>query len=165
VGINGAQDDTNLTAIVTAANRDPRMFDRYSEYLNMLEAQGVTLFNHLSYCGNWSKFGDWGALEYQDQPTNNAPKYAALVEWIAAHPVPAAPIILSPAITTNGAVSFVFTNNHDASFTVLTTTNLAFPMADWTVLGAPAETAPGTYQFSPSITTSESRRFYRVRSP
>jgi hypothetical protein len=141
------------------------MFDRYTEYLNMLEAQGVTLFNNFSYCSEWSKYGSWGALEYQDQPTNNAPKYAALVEWIAAHPVPASPIILTPAITTNGAVSFVFTNNHDASFTVLTTTNLAFPLADWTVLGAPAETAPGTYQFTPSFATNESRRFYRVRSP
>ena len=165
VGIYGAENDTNLTAIVTAANRDPRMFDRYTEYLNMLKAQGVALVNNLAYCGNWSKYGCWGALEYQDQPTNSAPKYEALVEWIAAHPVPAFPIMLTPAVTTNGAAGFVFTNNHDASFTVLTTTNLAFPLADWTVLGAPAETAPGTYQLTPSITTNESQRFYGVRSP
>ena len=165
VGIDAAQGDTNLTAILTAANRDPRMFTLYTQYLDMLKAQGVDLFNNYSYCGNWGNSGNWGALEYQDQPTNDAPKYAALVEWIAAHPVPASPIILTPAITTNGAVSFVFTNNHDASFTVLTTTNLAFSMADWTVLGAPAETAPGTYQITPSLTTNESRRFYRVRSP
>ena len=150
---------------MTAANRDPRMFDRYTECLNMLAAQGVTLFNNLSYCGNWTKYGCWGSLEYQEQPTNTAPKYAALVEWIAAHPVPASPIILAPAITTNGAVSYVFTNNHDASFTVLTTTDLAFPLAEWTVLGAPAETAPGTYQLTPSIRTNESQRFYEVRSP
>jgi hypothetical protein len=165
VGIQDAQNDTNLTAILTAANRDLRMFTLYTQYLDMLKAQGVDLFNHLSYCGNWGKYGNWGALEYVDQPTNSAPKYAALVQWIAAHPVPAAPIVLTPATTTNGAVSFVFTNNHDASFTVLTTTNLAFPLADWTVLGAPAETAPGTYQFTSSITTNESRQFYRVRSP
>ena len=165
VGIQEAQNDTNLTAILTAANRDPRMFTLYTQYLDMLKAQGVDLFNNYSYCGNWGNSGNWGALEYQDQPTNDAPKYAALVEWIAAHPVPASPIILTPAITTNGAVSFVFTNNHDASFTVLTTTNLAFPLADWTVLGAPAETAPGTYQITSSLTTNESRRFYGVRSP
>ncbi|MGA2173574.1 MAG: chitobiase/beta-hexosaminidase C-terminal domain-containing protein [Verrucomicrobiota bacterium] len=157
--------DTNEIAICEAANLDPRMGTLYTEYLDMLKAQGVSLFNHLSYCGNWGGYGEWGSLAYQDQPTNDAPKYEALVEWIAAHPVPAYPIMLTPAITTNGAASFVFTNNHDASFTVLTTTNLACPLAAWTVLGAPAETAPGTYQLTPAITTNESQRFFRVRSP
>jgi hypothetical protein len=86
VGSGGAQNDTNLTAILAAANRDPRMLPLYTRFLDMLNAQGVDFFNNYSYCGNWSQYGSWGSLEFQNQPTNAAPKYAALVQWIAAHP-------------------------------------------------------------------------------
>jgi hypothetical protein len=75
------------------------MLDRYTEYLDMLKAQGVTLFDNYSYCGNWGQFGNWGSLEYQDQPVSQAPKYAALVQWIAANPVGAVPVSLSATYT------------------------------------------------------------------
>ncbi len=123
-GINGAENDTNLTAILTAANRDPRMFDRYTEYLNLLRAQGMSLFENFAYCSAWSKWGSWGSLEYQDQPTNQAPKYAALVQWIAANPAASAPVTLA-AVATNNAIRLTYGpvaggNN----YTVLTNTNL-----------------------------------------
>jgi len=102
LGSDGAaQNDTNVTAICEAANRDPRMGTLYTEYLDMLKAQGVNLFNNFSYCGNWSQYGCFGSLEYQDQPTNAAPKYAALVQWITAPngaPIPTAPTV-SPSST------------------------------------------------------------------
>jgi hypothetical protein len=100
-GTSGAENDTNLTAILTSANRDPRMFDRYTEYLNMLKGQGVKLANNFSYCSSWSKWGSWGSLEYQDEPTNAAPKYAALVQWVAANPAAAAPVTLGAVWTNN----------------------------------------------------------------
>jgi hypothetical protein len=101
VGVNGAENDTNLTAICTSANRDPRMYGLYTQYLNMLQGQGVSLMNNFSYCASWSMWGSWGSLEYQDEPTNAAPKYAALVDWIAANPVPVAPVTLVAAWTNN----------------------------------------------------------------
>ncbi len=97
VGSNGAENDTNLTVILTSANRDPRMYDRYLEYTDMLKAEGVALHAHFSYCGAWSKWGSWGALEYQDQPVANAPKYAALVDWIAENFDTQPPVITCPA--------------------------------------------------------------------
>ncbi len=43
VGLYGAVNDDTLTNILTSANRDQRMYDRYIEYLNMLKANGVDM--------------------------------------------------------------------------------------------------------------------------
>ena len=84
VGSPPANNDPELVELLNSANRDPRMYDRYIEYLDMLEAEGVELLAHFSYCGKWSKWGSWGSLEVQDQPLQDAPKYRALIDWIAA---------------------------------------------------------------------------------
>lgn len=83
VGAAGAENDTTLTAILHTANRDPRMYDRYIEYLDMLEEEGVTLFSNFDYVGQPSKWGSWGVLEAQDQPLEEAHKYRALLDWLA----------------------------------------------------------------------------------
>jgi hypothetical protein len=100
VGAGGAENDNALTAILEGANRDPRMYDRYIEYLDMLKAEGVDLFNHFADCGAWSKWGSWGALEYEDQPIAEAPKHRALIGWIAAN-VPAPPAAPSGVAVTS----------------------------------------------------------------
>ena len=38
-------------------------------------------------------------------------------------------------------------------------------VVNWTVLGGVTEIAPGQYQFTDSQAASDSKRFYRVRSP
>ena len=43
-------------------------------------AEGGGLFVPFSYAGLPNKWGSWGALEYQDQPVEQAPKYRALVD-------------------------------------------------------------------------------------
>ncbi len=82
VGISGAENDDTLTNILTGANRDPRMYGRYLEYLCMLNNEGVDMCGNFSFCGRWSKWGSWAVLEYMDQPIAEAPKYHALVDWI-----------------------------------------------------------------------------------
>jgi hypothetical protein len=84
VGLGGAENDTTLTAILIAANRDPRMYDRYLEYLDMLRDEGVDLFGNFSFIAEPSKWGSWGVLERQDQPLSEAHKYRALIDWMAA---------------------------------------------------------------------------------
>jgi hypothetical protein len=83
VGTSGGENNTTLTALLTSANADPRMYDRYIEYLDMLEAEGVDLFSNFSYIGTWSKWGSWGVLRAQDEPIEVAHKYRALIDWIA----------------------------------------------------------------------------------
>jgi DNA-binding beta-propeller fold protein YncE len=63
-----------------------------------------------------------------------------------------------------GAVQFAFTNTPSASFTVLSTTNLSWPLSQWAVIGTPTEYPPGQYQFT-DIQATTTQRFYIVRSP
>jgi len=81
LGIYGAENDATLTQILTSVNRDPRMYDHYINFLDMLQDEGVSLCAAFSFCSSWGKWGSWGSLEYLDQPIAEAPKYRALVDW------------------------------------------------------------------------------------
>jgi hypothetical protein len=81
VGSLGAENDLTLTGILQAVNRDPRMYQRYLEYLDLLHDAGVSMFGNFSYVGDWTKWGSWGVLEDQAQPVVDAQKYQALVDW------------------------------------------------------------------------------------
>ena len=71
----------------------------------------------------------------------------------------------NPTRLSNGAFQFSFTNQPGASFTVLTSTNLALPLSNWTSLGAPIESPAGQYQYTDPAATNNGQRFYRVKSP
>jgi hypothetical protein len=71
-----------------AAQRDPRMYDLYTALLETyLDELGADGFVNFSSVGNITQFGAWGALEYQDQLLADAPKYRALMDYLA-RPVP-----------------------------------------------------------------------------
>jgi hypothetical protein len=90
VGIFGAENDDTLTDLLTSANRDPRIGDRYAEYLQMLLEEGVESFWHFSYVGRHGKFGSWGTLEVQDEDFSTAHKHRALLAFIETqNPAPA----------------------------------------------------------------------------
>lgn len=82
VGVFGAENDDTLTALLTGVNRDPRMFDRYNEYLTMLREEGVEQLWHFSHVGRYGKFGSWGVQEVQDQPLEETHKLRALLGFI-----------------------------------------------------------------------------------
>ena len=77
----------------------------------------------------------------------------------------AAPLLTGITMLTNGAFQFGFSNNQGASFTVWTTTNLSFPLTNWTLLGPPTDNGSGQYQFTDPAATNDVQRFYRVSSP
>ena len=60
-----------------------------------------------------------------------------------------------------------FTNLCGLGFTVLGSTDLALPLADWTVLGVALESPAGSgqYQFTDPHAANYVTQFYRVRSP
>jgi len=77
-------------------------------------------------------------------------------------------ITLAGSVTlAGGAFQLSFTNLSGLGFTLLATTNLAVPFADWTVLGAAVESPAGSgnYQFTDTRNTNNATEFYRVRSP
>jgi FtsP/CotA-like multicopper oxidase with cupredoxin domain/sugar lactone lactonase YvrE len=75
------------------------------------------------------------------------------------------PILINARMVTNGVFQFGFTNaNLNATFTVLSTTNLEVPLANWTVIGAASNISPGVLQFT-DLNATNAARFYVVRSP
>jgi uncharacterized repeat protein (TIGR03803 family) len=75
------------------------------------------------------------------------------------------PVLTGLQMLGNGVLQFAFTNNPAASFTVLTTTNLSLPLANWTVAGNPTNTGSGLFLFTTQPTPNNPHRFYRVSSP
>jgi DNA-binding beta-propeller fold protein YncE len=77
------------------------------------------------------------------------------------------PTLTGASILASGAFKLGFTAPSGVGFTVLTTTNLALSVTNWTVAGTAVETPTGSgqYQFSDPAATNGGQRFYRVRSP
>ena len=69
-------------------------------------------------------------------------------------------------ILSDGTVQFslnnIFTN---ATFTVLSSSNLLLPLTNWTVLGSLTNNGSGQCQFTDLTATNGGQRFYRVSSP
>jgi hypothetical protein len=86
VGYSGAENNKPLEDLFHAANRHPRMKDLYLDYLNGWRQSGGTLAVMFSSTSTWSKWGSWGLIEHHGQPTAEAPKYQAVIEFIENNP-------------------------------------------------------------------------------
>jgi hypothetical protein len=79
---------------------------------------------------------------------------------------PIMPIRLSNLTTSpDGTFQFAFDNISGTNFSVLSTTDLATPFANWVKLGNASEFAPGQYRFSDQTQRTNVSRFYRVSLP
>jgi WD40 repeat protein len=77
-----------------------------------------------------------------------------------------APFLLSqPARLPTGAIQFTFRTTPGLGFSVLSTTDLALRIGDWTSQGSAVEVSPGHYQFTDLTANGQPRHFYAVRSP
>ncbi len=77
------------------------------------------------------------------------------------------PIQFTGTTVTQGGQQYMqlsLTSASGASFTVIGSTNLLLPPANWTVLGSMMETAPGQYQFTDPQPATNSILFYRIQS-
>jgi len=73
------------------------------------------------------------------------------------------PLLIQSATYADGIFEFTFTATPGASFSVLATTNLI--LNDWSLLGTPAETSPGHFQFIDQPDQAAPSRYYSLRSP
>ena len=85
VGVGSAQTNQQLISLFKAANRDPRIADLYTEYLQNWKTSGGDLFMYYSDVTAYTQYGSFGALEYQDQDPSTAPKFQALANFAAAN--------------------------------------------------------------------------------
>lgn len=79
-------DDEYPNPLLFAANRDPRMRSIYDNFLNGWKAEGGALLMHYTAPRTYTKHGPWGVKEYITQPTEQAPKYQALLSFIRSTP-------------------------------------------------------------------------------
>ena len=87
VGVLGAQNNNELSALFDAFNRDARIKQLYLDYLASWKQAGGELFVHFTDVGIFSKWGRWGALEHIAQPRTAAPKFDAIQHFIEQNPV------------------------------------------------------------------------------
>jgi hypothetical protein len=87
VGVYGAQNNDQLTALFIAFNRDPRIKQLYLDYFAGWKRAGGQVFAHYYDVGNYTKWGFWGALETIDQTRAAAPKFDAIQSFIEQNPV------------------------------------------------------------------------------
>jgi hypothetical protein len=76
-----ANKNKELVALLSNANRDPRMAGLYEKYLDHWTKIGGGLFCVFSDMGPYSVHGAWGLLEYVGQDPASSPKYQAVKKW------------------------------------------------------------------------------------
>jgi hypothetical protein len=81
VGIQGAENDEKLTALLMSANVHPRMKDIYARYLDAWAREGGELLCHFNSVGRWDKWGSWGLLQFGDEDPALSPKFSATMRW------------------------------------------------------------------------------------
>lgn len=81
VGVKGAENIEPLTALLQAANLDPRMGQIYETYFDAWVANGGDVFNHLQSITPWSKYGSWGLMQFLDDDPYLYPKFLATMRW------------------------------------------------------------------------------------
>ncbi len=84
VALHEAKNDATLVERLIETNRAEGMHALYSSYLALWRQLGGSTFVAFDSCGLPSRHGSWGLLEYQDQPSKDAPKYRALVDFAQA---------------------------------------------------------------------------------
>ena len=77
VGYGGAENNTALTELFTAANRSEAMTGLYLDHLRTWQANGGGLYMLFSSMTLPNKWGSWGLLEFEEQDPSSAPKYRA----------------------------------------------------------------------------------------
>ncbi len=133
-----AWENEALLPVIEEINRRPEMAALYQAYLDGWEAfSGGTTATLYHLAGAWFGSEAFGHLEYIGQPLEEAPKYRALVDWLAADGP-----TLEPSPTPEPApepeVSLIA---NDDSFTTTADTPLAIEIAELLAndTGAPTE--------------------------
>jgi hypothetical protein len=84
VGMQGAENDAQLTELLLSANRAPEMGRLYRRYLDQWRAVTEnSLFCLWLATERWTKWGAWGLLEFYDQPEETSPKMKAVRSLLA----------------------------------------------------------------------------------
>lgn len=79
VGYTGAENNEQLTKLLIAANRDPRMGALYTRHLELWASAGGDVYALYSSMTEPSKWGSWGLLEFEG---SSNPKWDAVQQFV-----------------------------------------------------------------------------------
>ncbi len=112
----------------TEHGRSPAMYDLIANALTVFDQDGFDNFNAFVAVAGWGDFGDWGFMEYSQQPLEDAHKYRAMYDWAVSHgqfdpnaPVPtcqASGTVVQPERHARGAAATPKPNGTAAHFTL-----------------------------------------------
>lgn len=78
---SGDPRDAGLTTFLELLNRQPQFREVYRIHLNLAKAKGLRTHGAFVDVSAWGRYGQWGHLEYLDQPPAEAVKWDFLVHW------------------------------------------------------------------------------------
>lgn len=78
---SGDARDAGLTTFMELLNRQPAMREVYRIHLELARAKGLWTHGAFVEVSRWGRYGQWGHLEYQEQPAAQAPKWQLLLDW------------------------------------------------------------------------------------
>ena len=81
-GVRGSERHPNLANVLGLLTRDSRQGDAYRYALDTFQGVGGSMPTAFVDVGIWNTAGQWGHLEYQDQPTEDATLYKAFTDWM-----------------------------------------------------------------------------------
>lgn len=164
-GVSGAERDPQLIAAVNGYNRDPRVYDHYRAYLDILRDNGVTMFGQFGFIGAFgtSLTNGWSVIEEYDQPTAQAHKFRALIDWAAAQiPIPK-PILSIDRSAIPNLLQFRFQTAQGRSYRLLR--NTATPNAGdpgWEEVSGSALSGDGSIKTIEADAPVSGTVFYRL---
>lgn len=83
VGVNGMENNQDMTDLFLATNRDSGMRQLYLDDLRRWDANGGGLYMAFTLTWAPTKFGAWGVLESQSQDRQTAPKWLGIMDYLA----------------------------------------------------------------------------------
>jgi hypothetical protein len=93
----------------TESGKGPAMYDLYKSTLNAFDQDGFENYNAYVAVSGWMQFGNWGHMEYVNQPLADAHKYRAMYDWAVTNgqfdPNSAAPVCGSTAVNHHRSVT------------------------------------------------------------
>jgi hypothetical protein len=125
VGYYGAENNQALTALFTAANRSPRMYNLYKSLLSHWETEGGGVFVAFNNVCGYSKWGSWGLREYEYQPIETAHKYRAFVDLSTAGK--GLPVDITSSLTASATVNTPFSYQISATCSPTSYNALSLP--------------------------------------
>lgn len=110
---------------------------------------------------------EYGAFANQALPAwiNWLTNYSSTTFTLTVSNLDGQPELAAAAVPTPGQFSLQFAGNPNGSYSVLATTNLVLPVANWTTLGPATLLSNDLFGYVDQHTTNYPRRFYRLRSP